>query len=59
MPVSPSETTFSYIAVDPDGSQGVLDLADVSAGVFERALENVVFLRAQTGGGLSRLNFRP
>ena len=24
---------------------------------FERALENVVFLRAQTGGGLSRLNF--
>ncbi len=32
-------------------------MADVSAGVFERALENVVFLRAQTGGGLSRLNF--
>ena len=55
---TPQETTNSLtLAVDPDGSQGVLDLADVSAGVFERALENVVFLRAQTGGGLSRLNF--
>jgi len=55
---TPQELTKSLtLAVDPDGSQGVLDLADVSAGVFERALENVVFLRAQTGGGLSRLNF--
>ena len=34
-----------------------LDLDQVSAGVFEKAVENVVFLRAQTGGGLSRLSF--
>jgi flagellin len=34
-----------------------LTLSQVSAGIFEKALENVVFLRAQTGGGLSRLAF--
>jgi flagellin-like hook-associated protein FlgL len=34
-----------------------LDLGQVSAGVFEKAIENVVFLRAQTGGGMTRLNF--
>ena len=28
-----------------------------SAGFSRKLLENVVFLRAQTGGGLSRLNF--
>jgi flagellin len=49
------------LAVDPDkvasGDMDYLDLAQVSAGVFEKAVENVVFLRAQTGGGLSRLSF--
>jgi flagellin len=34
-----------------------MTLDQISAGVFEKALENVVFLRAQTGGGLSRLSF--
>jgi flagellin len=34
-----------------------LTLSQVSSGVFEKALENVVFLRAQNGGGLSRLSF--
>jgi flagellin len=34
-----------------------MTLDQISAGVFEKALENVVFLRAQTGGGLSRLAF--
>ena len=28
-----------------------MDLDEVSAGVFEKAIENVVFLRAQTGAG--------
>ena len=49
------------LAVDPskvaDGDMAYLDLDQVSAGVFEKAVENVVFLRAQTGGGLSRLSF--
>jgi flagellin len=34
-----------------------LTLSQVSSGIFEKALENVVFLRAQNGGGLSRLSF--
>jgi flagellin-like hook-associated protein FlgL len=33
------------------------DLSDVSMGVFQKALENVAFLRAQNGGGMSRLTF--
>jgi flagellin len=38
-------------------SGDTLTLSQVSAGIFEKALENVVFLRAQNGGGLSRLAF--
>jgi flagellin len=49
------------LAVDPDDATNAgmtaLTLDQVSAGVFEKALENVVFLRAQNGGGLSRLSF--
>jgi flagellin len=49
------------LAVDSErvssGDMEYLDLDQVSAGVFEKAVENVVFLRAQTGGGLSRLSF--
>ena len=36
---------------------GVLALNQVSMGVFEQALSNVAFLRAQGGGAMSRLNF--
>ena len=43
--------------MDPDGENKALDLSQVSAGVFEKAIESVVFLRAQTGGGMSRLAF--
>jgi len=43
--------------VDPDGENKALDLSQVSSGVFENSIENVVFLRAQTGGGMSRLAF--
>lgn len=34
-----------------------ISLGQISFGVFQAAVENVVFLRAQTGAGLSRLNF--
>ena len=34
-----------------------LSLGQISFAVFQAAVENVVFLRAQTGAGLSRLNF--
>jgi len=48
---------YLTLAVDPDGSNEALNLSQVSGGVFEKAIENVVFLRAQTGGGMSRLQF--
>ena len=34
-----------------------MSLDQISAGVFEKAVENIVFLRAQTGAGMSRLSF--
>ena len=34
-----------------------LALAQVTMGVFEQALSNIAFLRAQNGGGMSRLSF--
>jgi flagellin-like hook-associated protein FlgL len=48
-------TEFLTLAVED--TSHALDLSQVSAGVFEKAIENVVFLRAQTGGGMTRLNF--
>jgi flagellin len=38
-------------------SADVWDLDAVSMGVFQQALENISFLRAQVGGGMSRLSF--
>ena len=40
-----------------DDSNNAWDLSQVSMGVFQKALENVAFLRAQNGGGMSRLTF--
>ena len=50
-----SDTNYLTLAVDDINL--ALSLDQVSAGVFETAIENVVFLRAQTGGGMTRLNF--
>ena len=44
----------SFAAED---STTVWDLDAVSMGVFNKALENIAFLRAQSGGSMSRLNF--
>ena len=46
-----------YITLAVKDTSNALNLDQVSAGVFESAIENVVFLRAQTGGGMTRLNF--
>jgi len=46
-----------YLTLAVTSSDKALDLSQVSSGVFEKAIENVVFLRAQTGGGMTRLNF--
>ena len=40
-----------------DGSSTLLDLDDVTVEALELAIDNVVFLRSQTGGGMSRLQF--
>ena len=52
-----SKITLAVDADSTDAGMVALTLDQVSSGVFEKALENVVFLRAQNGGGLSRLSF--
>ena len=49
-----SNTIFSFAA---SVSNKAWNLDAVSMGVFEKALENVAYLRAQNGGGMSRLTF--
>ena len=51
-----SSTTFGLFA-DSDGSTINLNATGLSMGVFEQAVANIAYLRAQTGGGMSRLNF--
>ena len=53
---TPTENS-DYLTLAVEDTSDALDLSQVSAGVFEKAIENVVFLRAQTGGGMTRLNF--
>ena len=50
-----SGTTFVTLAKDAGG--GLLDLEDVDAEALEKAIENIVYLRSQTGAGMSRLQF--
>ena len=50
-------TGTQKIALAAESASEALKLSNVSSGIFEKALENVVYLRAQTGGGLSRLSF--
>ena len=40
-----------------DGSTISLNQSGLSMGVFEQAVANIAYLRAQSGGGMSRLNF--
>lgn len=49
-------TTFGLFAGD-DGTTITLNETGLSMGVFEQAVANIAYLRAQTGGGMSRLNF--
>lgn len=50
-------TTGSDVTFASASTATALGLAQVSMGVFEQALSNVAFLRAQAGGSMSRLNF--
>ena len=51
-----STTTFGLFA-GTDGSTMSLSEDGLSMGIFEQAVANIAYLRAQTGGGMSRLNF--
>ena len=53
---SAGTTTFGLFAGD-DGSTITLNETGLSMGIFEQAVANIAYLRAQTGGGMSRLNF--
>jgi len=48
--------TFGLFASDT-GATISLNASGLSMGVFEQAVANIAYLRAQTGGGMSRLNF--
>ena len=49
--------TGQIISFAAETSNDVFNLDAISMAVFEKALENVAFLRAQNGGGMSRLTF--
>lgn len=50
-------TTTADISFASEDTTTVLTFDQVSMQVFEQALSNIAFLRAQAGGGMSRLNF--
>ncbi len=51
-----STTTFGLFAGE-DGSTISLGTTGLSMGIFEQAVSNIAYLRAQAGGGMTRLNF--
>ena len=55
--VNGNSSTAATITFASEDSTTVLDLDSVSMKVFEQALSNIAFLRAQAGGSMSRLQF--
>lgn len=49
--------TGDEITFASENTSTALGLSQVTMGVFEQALSNIAFLRAQNGGGMSRLTF--
>ncbi len=49
--------TGDNITLAKSSASNLLDIANVSSAAFEGAIENIVFLRAQAGAGMSRLQF--
>jgi flagellin len=46
-----------FVTFASQEASSALELSQVTMGVFEQALSNIAFLRAQNGGGMSRLTF--
>lgn len=55
--VGSAGTADTTIALASEEQATAMNLDQISAGVFEKAIENVVFLRAQSGAAMSRLGF--
>jgi flagellin len=55
--VAAAPTTAADVTFASAADTTVLGLGDISMAVFEQALSNVAFLRAQGGGSMSRLTF--
>ena len=53
-----SSTTFGLFMDSSAGGTAItLNATGLSMGVFEQAVSNIAYLRAQSGGGMSRLSF--
>ena len=52
-----NSSSYITFAKNVDDGGQLLDIANVSSAAFEGAIENIVFLRAQAGAGMSRLQF--
>ena len=52
--VEPKHSDYSPMMT---GQPCRLDEEGLSMGIFEQAVANIAYLRAQTSGGMSRLNF--
>ena len=53
-----SNNVFGLFLDNSTGNSAIsLNAAGLSMGVFEQAVANIAYLRAQSGGGMSRLNF--
>ena len=50
-------STNDIVSFAAENIGDVIDLDAVSMGMFEKALENIAYLRAEAGGSMSRLNF--
>jgi len=46
-----------FITLAKNSDSNLLNIADISSAAFESAISNIVFLRAQAGAGMSRLQF--
>ena len=52
-----TDTGTHTVAFASEDTTTVLGLSQISLGTMEQALSNIAFLRAQNGGGMSRLSF--
>jgi flagellin len=48
---------FANASLDGTGQEALIDLGDVSVGVFLQVIENIAGLRSQNGASMSRLTF--